>query len=50
MVPHSSHTNHEFLILVIRVTYVNFTIESFEENCATYKILVGLANLLQIML
>ena len=33
MVSHSSHTNHEFLTLVIRVTNVSFAIESF----ATYK-------------
>ena len=29
MVSHSSHTNHEFLVLVIRVTNVSFAIESF---------------------
>ena len=29
MVSNSSHTNHEFLILVIRVTNVSFGIESF---------------------
>ena len=28
MVPQSSHTNHEFLILVTRVTNVNFARES----------------------
>ena len=66
MVFHSSHTNHEFLILVIRVTNVSFAIESFvtyekvnnvtyEENFPTSKILVSslffnMANLLQINL
>ena len=29
MGPHGSQTNHEFLILVIRVTYVSLAIESF---------------------
>ena len=33
MVSHSSHTNHEFLILVIQVAHVSFAIESF----VTYK-------------
>ena len=32
MVSHSSHTNHVFLILVIRVTNVSFAIESFVSN------------------
>ena len=51
MLSHSSHTNHEFLILVIRVINVRFAIESFitsgkalimmshmEENFPTSKI------------
>ena len=29
MVSHGSHTNHEFLLLVIRVTNVSFAIERF---------------------
>ena len=29
MMSHSSHANHEFLILVIRVTNVSYAIESF---------------------
>ena len=29
MVSQSSHTNHEFLTVVIRVTYFSFAIESF---------------------
>ena len=29
MVSRSSHTNHEFLILLIRVSKVSFAIESF---------------------
>ena len=29
MVPHGSHTNHEFLMLVIRVTNVSFVKKSF---------------------
>ena len=33
MVSHSSYTNHEFLILVIQVINVSFTIKSF----VTYK-------------
>ena len=33
MVSHSSHPNHEFLILVMRVTNVSSAIESFD----TYK-------------
>ena len=54
MVSHSSHTNHEFLTLVIRVTNVSFAIESFvtyekglvmmfpyEENFPTSKIIVS---------
>ena len=52
MVSHSSHTNHEFLILVIPVTNVSLTIESFvtyekvlimmlhKENFPTSKIVV----------
>ena len=53
MVSHSSHTNHEFLILVIRVAHVSFAIESFvtykksvdndvtyEEDLPTFKISV----------
>ena len=51
MVSQSSHTNHEFLILVTRVTNVNFARESchlpkrvdnviYEENFPTSKILV----------
>ena len=60
MVSHSSHTNHEFLILVIQVTNVSSAIESFVtfENFLISKILVFyflifkffLANLLQIKL
>ena len=65
MVSHSSHTNHEFLILVIRVTNVSFAIKSFvsyekglimlhEEDFPTSKILViflffCMTNLLQVM-
>ena len=53
MVSHSSHTNHEFLNLVIRATNVSFAIESchlrkrldndvtYEENFHTSKILVS---------
>ena len=52
MVSHSSHTNHEFLILVIPVTNVSLTIESFvtyekvlimmlhKENFPTSKIVI----------
>ena len=29
MMPHSFNTNHEFLILPIRITNVSFAIESF---------------------
>ena len=29
MVSQSSHTNHEFLTVVIRVTYFSFAIENF---------------------
>ena len=55
MVSHSCHTNHDVVILVIRVTNVNFAMENFEENCPASKILVGffffnMANLLQIKL
>ena len=43
MVSHSSHTNHEFLILVIRVTNVSFAIQRFVtyKKFSTSKILVG---------
>ena len=62
MVSHSPHTNHEFLILVIPVTNVTFTIRkrvdndvTYEENFPTPKIFVSflvfnMANLLQIKL
>ena len=57
MVSHSSHTNHEFLILVIQVTNVSSAIESFVtfQNFPISKILVSLlffnmANLLEIKL
>ena len=33
MVSHSSHTNHEFLLLVIRAANVSFGIES----CVTFE-------------
>ena len=33
MVSHSSHTNHEFLLLVIRAANVSFAIES----CVTFE-------------
>ena len=45
MVSHSCHTNHDVVILVIRVTNVNFAIENFEENCPASKILVGFFSL-----
>ena len=55
MVSHSSHTNHELLILVIQVTDVSFVIESFEEKCPISKNLMfffffNMANFLQIKL
>ena len=65
MVAHSSHTNHEFLILVIRVTnssrkfcHLRKSVDNdvtYEENFPTSKILVSflffnMANLLQIKL
>ena len=66
IMPQSSHINHKFLILVIRVTNVSFAMKSFsqkvvgsdvshEENSPTSKILVSflffnIANLLQITL
>ena len=62
MVSHSSHTNHEFLILVIQITNVSFAIDSFVDNDVAYKekfptskILVvffffNMTNLLQIKL
>ena len=57
MVSHSSHTNHEFLMLVIQVTNVSSAIESFVtfQNFPISKILVSLlffnmANLLEIKL
>ena len=47
MVFHSSHTNHEFLILVIRVTNVSLAIESF----ATYeKVLIIMLHMERIIL
>ena len=57
MMSHSSHTNHEFLILVIQFTNVSSAIESFVTfwNFPVSKILVSflffnMANLLQIKL
>ena len=37
MVSHSSNTNREFLILVIRVTNVSFAVESFVDNDVTHE-------------
>ena len=66
MVSRSSHTSHEYFLLVVRVTKVSFAIESlsltknvgnatFEDNFHTSKILVNflffnMAILLQIKL
>ena len=57
MVSHSSHTDHEFLILVTQVINVTFAIESFVtfQQFPVSKILVSflffnMANLLQIKL
>ena len=65
MVSHGSHTNHEFLILVIRVPNVSLAVESFVtcekvlimmlRNLPTFKMLVSflffsMADLLQIKL
>ena len=57
MVSHSSHTKHEFLILVKQVTNVSSALESyvFFQNFPISKILVSflffnMANLLQIKL
>ena len=57
MVSHSSHTNHEFIILVIQVNNFSSAIESFVTfyNCRLSKILVSfsffnMANLFQIKL
>ena len=63
MVSHSSHINHEFLILVIRVTIVSFAIENFvtyekvlimmlhmKRTFLLLKVLFfNMANLLQVM-
>ena len=38
MVSHSSNTNREFLILVIRVTNVSFAIESFVDNDVAHEV------------
>ena len=47
MVSNSSHTNHYFLTLVIRVTSVSFAIESF----ATYeKVLLMMLHMKRIFL
>ena len=46
MVSHSSHTNHELLILVIQVTDVSFVIESFEEKCPISKNLMFFFSLI----
>ena len=45
MVPHSSHNNHEFLILVIRVTNVSFA------SFVTYdKVLIMMLHMKRIFL
>ena len=55
MVSHGSHTNHEFLILVIRVPNVSLAVESFVtcekvlimmlRNLPTFKMLVSFYSL-----
>ena len=47
MVAHSSHTNHEFLILVTGVTNVSFAIERF---VAYEKVLIMMLHMKRIFL
>ena len=47
MVPRDSHTNHEFLMLVIQFTNVSFAIESF---VSYEKVLIMMLHMSRIFL